>query len=225
MLLCGTRKECLNFGGGLSDWIFFLNHGQARSYINVKYWDKIKCFHRILLLSTVSSDSGCLVRFRDVFRFLDLHLESFCAYLEAIHGLNSRLRTLSRGVGDKPCKWKANDFQSARWNKGGGCQQINTTFNIGSLLSQFVHPAVQPVVVNVKLTETLWEVGLLVDEDLGGDDCPEWLECCHKVGITELLGQMVDEQVVGALSAHRLLHAGAVRGLELSAWELMRRND
>ena len=97
-------------------WLnFFLNHGQARSYINVyhfKYWDKIKCFHRILLLSTVSSDSGCLVRFRDVFRFLDLHLESLCAHLEAIHGLNSRLCTLSRGVGDKPCKWKANDFQS-----------------------------------------------------------------------------------------------------------------
>ena len=86
-----------------------------------------------------------------------------------------------------------------------------------------MHP-VQPT-VNVKLTETLGEVGLLVNEDLGGDDCPEWLECGHKVGIAELLGKVVDKQVVRALSPHRLLHAGAVRGLELSAWELMRRND
>ena len=35
---------------------------------------------------------------------------------------------------------------------------------------------------------------------------------------------MIDEQVVGPLPArpHRLLHAAAVRGLDLSAWKLIK---
>ena len=74
--------------------------------------------------------------------------------------------------------------------------------------------------VDVELTKTLRKVCLFVDEDLGGDDCPERLECGHKVRVAELLGQVIDEQVVGALAArpHRLLDTAAIRGLDLAAW-------
>ena len=60
---------------------------------------------------------------------------------------------------------------------------------------------------------------MFVDEDLGRDDCPEWLECCDEVCVSELLGQVVDEQVVGPLSPRprHLLHAAAVRSLDLPA--------
>ena len=69
------------------------------------------------------------------------------------------------------------------------------------------------------LTEALGQVGLLVDEDLGGDDGAEGLEGGDQVRVGELLRQVVDEEVVGALPARprALLHAAAVRGLQLAA--------
>ena len=43
------------------------------------------------------------------------------------------------------------------------------------------------------LTEALGQVGLLVDEDLGGDDGAEGLERLAEVRVSELLGEeMVD---------------------------------
>lgn len=45
------------------------------------------------------------------------------------------------------------------------------------------------------LTEALGEVGLLVDEDLGGDDVAEGAEGLCEVRVRELLRQVVDEQV------------------------------
>ena len=69
------------------------------------------------------------------------------------------------------------------------------------------------------LTEALGQVGLLVDEDLGGDDGAEGLEGGDQVRVGELLRQVVDEEVVGAVPARPrpLLHAAAVRGLQLAA--------
>lgn len=43
--------------------------------------------------------------------------------------------------------------------------------------------------------EALREVGLFVDEHLGGDDVPKWQERGRQVRVRELLRQVVDEQV------------------------------
>jgi len=48
--------------------------------------------------------------------------------------------------------------------------------------------------------EALAEVGLLVDEDLGGDDVSEGHEHLHEILVAELLRQVVDEEV-GAVRA------------------------
>ena len=55
----------------------------------------------------------------------------------------------------------------------------------------------------VALTEALGQIGLLVDEDLGADDVAEGVEGLEEVGVAELLGQVVDEQVgaVGTLKS------------------------
>ena len=50
------------------------------------------------------------------------------------------------------------------------------------------------------LTKALAEVGLLVDEDLCGDNVTEGHEHLHEVLVAELLGEVVDEQV-GAVGA------------------------
>lgn len=47
----------------------------------------------------------------------------------------------------------------------------------------------------VALTEAFTLVGRPVDEDFGGDDVAKRDEHLHKFRITELLGQVVDEQV------------------------------
>lgn len=45
------------------------------------------------------------------------------------------------------------------------------------------------------LTEAFTLVGRPVDEDLGGDDVAKREEHLHEFAVTELLGQVVDEQV------------------------------
>lgn len=45
------------------------------------------------------------------------------------------------------------------------------------------------------LTEAFTLVGRPVDEDLGGDDVAKRDEHLHELAVTELLGQVVDEQV------------------------------
>ena len=63
------------------------------------------------------------------------------------------------------------------------------------------------VMAKVALTEALGQIGLLVDEDLGADDVAEGVEGLEEVGVAELLGQVVDEQVgaVGALKIEELV--------------------
>lgn len=45
------------------------------------------------------------------------------------------------------------------------------------------------------LTEAFTLVGRPVDEDFGGDNVAEREEHLHELAVTELLGQVVDEQV------------------------------
>ena len=59
------------------------------------------------------------------------------------------------------------------------------------------------------LTETFGQVGLAVDEHLGGHDVTERQERLRQVGVGELLRQVVDEEVA-AVWALRL--ATAARG-------------
>ena len=75
-------------------------------------------YNSLWLLSTYNSDSDCLglVRFWDIFGFLDLHLESLGPHLEAIHRLDRGLGALCCGVRDKPCKWRL--ISDLWWNKG-----------------------------------------------------------------------------------------------------------
>ena len=59
----------------------------------------------------------------------------------------------------------------------------------------------------LKLTEALWQIGLLVDENLGGDHSPEGVEGLEEIAVRKLLRQVVDEQV-GAVRALVLLKTG-----------------
>lgn len=45
------------------------------------------------------------------------------------------------------------------------------------------------------LTKTFALIRSPVDEDFGGDDVAERNEHLHELGVTELLGQVVDEQI------------------------------
>lgn len=47
----------------------------------------------------------------------------------------------------------------------------------------------------VTLTEAFTLVGRPVDEDFGGDDVAKREKHLHELAVTELLGQVVDEQV------------------------------
>lgn len=47
----------------------------------------------------------------------------------------------------------------------------------------------------VALTEAFTLVGRPVDEDFGGDNVAKREEHLHELAVTELLGQVVDEQV------------------------------
>lgn len=53
---------------------------------------------------------------------------------------------------------------------------------------------IRPSVI-VALTKAFTLVGRPVDEDFGGDDVAKREEHLHELAITELLGQVVDEQV------------------------------
>ena len=45
----------------------------------------------------------------------------------------------------------------------------------------------QQILTPIQLTKALRQVGLLVDENLGGDNCAERLECLVEVGVREFL--------------------------------------
>lgn len=47
----------------------------------------------------------------------------------------------------------------------------------------------------VALTKAFTLVGRPIDEDFGGDDVAKREEHLHELAVTELLGQVVDEQV------------------------------
>ena len=49
--------------------------------------------------------------------------------------------------------------------------------------------------MSASLTETLAEVGLFVNEDLGRDDVSEGHEHLKEILVTKLLGKVVDKQV------------------------------
>lgn len=49
--------------------------------------------------------------------------------------------------------------------------------------------------VTVALTKAFTLVSRPVDEDFGGDDVAKREEHLHELAVTELLGQVVDEQV------------------------------
>lgn len=53
---------------------------------------------------------------------------------------------------------------------------------------------IRPSVI-VALTKAFTLVGRPVDEDFGGDDVAKREEHLHELAVTELLGQVVDEQV------------------------------
>ena len=55
----------------------------------------------------------------------------------------------------------------------------------------------------VYLTETFGEVCVLVNEDLGGDYGSEGCEGGDKVGIGELLREMVDEEITSIRATDR----------------------
>ena len=47
--------------------------------------------------------------------------------------------------------------------------------------------SLQQILTPIQLTEALRQVGLLVDENLSGDNCAERLECLVEVSVREFL--------------------------------------
>ena len=58
-------------------------------------------------------------------------------------------------------------------------------------------------VVETDEPKALALVGGPVNEDLGADDIPEGKEHLHELGVPELLGQVVDEQITALGSTDR----------------------
>lgn len=71
-----------------------------------------------------------------------------------------------------------------------GCQSgVDTYLSLSLVALKFL------VRIYGALTKAFTLVGRPVDEDFGGDDVAKREEHLHELAVTELLGQVVDEQV------------------------------
>lgn len=96
----------------------------------------------------------------------------------------SARNAVSRRVGAVlPCVW--------RLSKVGRSLSLVVVVVDGRILSSLALKSVR----GAALTEAFTLVGRPVDEDFGGDDVAKREEHLHEFAVTELLGQVVDEQV------------------------------